>query len=92
MKESSHGYSGSSTSRAWQVLPRHLRRRAASHDVRRVPIRLREKARAEVASPAVSILLVASSLSRWTPFGREYWVVRCLNRAKLNVRAVLNRS
>ncbi|KAI9566167.1 ribonucleases P/MRP protein subunit POP1-domain-containing protein [Boletus coccyginus] len=38
----------SSTHRAWQTLPRHLRRRAASHDVRRVPIRLRDKARAEM--------------------------------------------
>ncbi|KAK7681603.1 hypothetical protein QCA50_015336 [Cerrena zonata] len=36
------------THRAWQQLPRHLRRRAASHDVRRVPVRLREKARAEM--------------------------------------------
>ncbi|KAG6333871.1 hypothetical protein ID866_5214 [Astraeus odoratus] len=39
----------SSTHRAWQTLPRHLRRRAASHDVRRVPLRLREKARAEAS-------------------------------------------
>ncbi|KAG8214891.1 hypothetical protein J3R82DRAFT_10062 [Butyriboletus roseoflavus] len=38
----------SSTHRAWQTLPRHLRRRAASHDVRRVPVRLRDKARAEM--------------------------------------------
>jgi len=37
----------SSTHRAWQTLPRHLRRRAASHNVRRVPLRVREKARAE---------------------------------------------
>ncbi|KAH8824939.1 POP1-domain-containing protein [Flagelloscypha sp. PMI_526] len=37
-----------STSRAWQELPRHLRRRAASHDVRRVPNRLRERAAAEM--------------------------------------------
>jgi ribonuclease P/MRP protein subunit POP1 len=36
------------THRVWQTLPRHLRRRAASHDVRRVPLRLRDKARAEV--------------------------------------------
>ncbi|KAG6844608.1 hypothetical protein H0H87_005542 [Tephrocybe sp. NHM501043] len=43
--------SASSTSRAWQALPRHLRRRAASHDVRRVPLRLREKARAEAIQP-----------------------------------------
>ena len=44
-------HSGSGTRRAWQALPRHLRRRAASHDVRRVPVRLREKARAEVRPP-----------------------------------------
>ncbi|CAL1712921.1 unnamed protein product [Somion occarium] len=40
----------SATQRAWQQLPRHLRRRAASHDVRRVPLRLRDKARAEMDS------------------------------------------
>ncbi|KDQ20858.1 hypothetical protein BOTBODRAFT_320829 [Botryobasidium botryosum FD-172 SS1] len=36
------------THRVWQTLPRHLRRRAASHDVRRVPVRLREKAQLEM--------------------------------------------
>ncbi|KAF8967138.1 ribonucleases P/MRP protein subunit POP1-domain-containing protein [Flammula alnicola] len=40
--------SASSTHRVWQTLPRHLRRRAASHDVRRVPLRLRERASAEM--------------------------------------------
>lgn len=39
-----------STHRAWQELPRHLRRRAASHNVRRVPLRLRDKSRSEVRS------------------------------------------
>ncbi|GJE88273.1 POP1 and POPLD domain-containing protein [Phanerochaete sordida] len=39
------------TQRAWQQLPRHLRRRAASHDVRRVPVRLRDKATAEMDAP-----------------------------------------
>lgn len=39
-----------STHRAWQELPRHLRRRAASHNVRRVPLRLRSKSRAEVSN------------------------------------------
>ncbi|KAL4402597.1 tRNA 5'-leader removal protein [Malassezia pachydermatis] len=34
--------------RAWQLLPRHLRRRAASHNVLRLPRRLRAKARAEL--------------------------------------------
>ncbi|KAJ7935581.1 NUC188 domain-containing protein [Mycena leptocephala] len=33
---------------AWQTLPRHLRRRAASHDVRRVPLRLRDRAKQEM--------------------------------------------
>jgi ribonuclease P/MRP protein subunit POP1 len=37
-----------STHRAWQELPRHLRRRTASHNVRRVPLRLRNRSRAEV--------------------------------------------
>ncbi|PPQ68334.1 hypothetical protein CVT24_004815 [Panaeolus cyanescens] len=43
--------SASSTHRVWQTLPRHLRRRAASHDVRRVPLRLRERAAAEMDPP-----------------------------------------
>ncbi|KAG8857326.1 hypothetical protein FRB96_005813 [Tulasnella sp. 330] len=37
-----------SSKRVFQTLPRHLRRRTASHDVRRVPLRLRVKARAEM--------------------------------------------
>ncbi|KAL7409931.1 ribonucleases P/MRP protein subunit POP1-domain-containing protein [Mrakia frigida] len=38
----------SSTKRAFQTLPRHLRRRAASHNARRVPGRLRAKATQEI--------------------------------------------
>ncbi|KAH6912558.1 ribonuclease P/MRP protein subunit [Coprinopsis sp. MPI-PUGE-AT-0042] len=45
--------SAGSTQRAWQALPRHLRRRAASHDVRRVPVRLRERARGEMDAKPV---------------------------------------
>ncbi|EIN12776.1 POP1-domain-containing protein [Punctularia strigosozonata HHB-11173 SS5] len=48
MEDAMQSARGASTYRAWQELPRHLRRRAASHDVRRVPARLREKARSEV--------------------------------------------
>ncbi|KAF5369289.1 hypothetical protein D9758_002524 [Tetrapyrgos nigripes] len=48
MQTAMQASASSSTTRAWQVLPRHLRRRAASHDPRRVPVRLREKARAEM--------------------------------------------
>lgn len=52
MHDAMQSSSDASTSRAWQELPRHLRRRAASHDVRRVPIRLRDKARAEMDAPS----------------------------------------
>ncbi|OCF60925.1 ribonuclease P/MRP protein subunit POP1 [Kwoniella mangroviensis CBS 10435] len=38
------------STRAFQSLPRHLRRRAASHNPRRVPKRLRSKAAAEIDS------------------------------------------
>ncbi|KZP33575.1 POP1-domain-containing protein [Athelia psychrophila] len=48
MQEAMDNVSGGSGQRVWQTLPRHLRRRAASHDVRRVPFRLRERARAEM--------------------------------------------
>lgn len=40
--------SAQSSSRAFQSLPRHLRRRAASHNPRRVPKRLRSRAAAEI--------------------------------------------
>ena len=39
--------------RAFQSLPRHMRRRAASHNIRRVPRRLRQKAKYEVISPGI---------------------------------------
>ncbi len=45
-----------STHRAWQELPRHLRRRAASHNVRRVPLRLRPKSSAEVSGPLCTFI------------------------------------
>ncbi|KAH7340957.1 ribonucleases P/MRP protein subunit POP1-domain-containing protein [Rhizoctonia solani] len=49
--------------RVWQTLPRHLRRRAASHDVRRVPVRLREKAKLEVR-PLVEISMLRHPTKR----------------------------
>ncbi|KAI5123460.1 hypothetical protein M0805_008830 [Coniferiporia weirii] len=52
MQEAMENASAGATHRVWQTLPRHLRRRAASHDVRRVPARLRQKARAEMDEPA----------------------------------------
>ncbi|KZT60139.1 POP1-domain-containing protein [Calocera cornea HHB12733] len=43
-----------STARAFQSVPRHLRRRAASHDVRRLPLRLRARAAVEIDAPKPS--------------------------------------
>lgn len=37
-----------SSTRAWQLLPRHARRRAASHNILRLPTRLRNKGLAEL--------------------------------------------
>jgi ribonuclease P/MRP protein subunit POP1 len=61
-----------STHRAWQELPRHLRRRAASHNVRRVPLRLRRKSRTEV-SVTVSpfIYIYTHSFSKMDPRRRK---------------------
>ncbi|KAF8272238.1 ribonucleases P/MRP protein subunit POP1-domain-containing protein [Lactarius quietus] len=59
-----------STHRAWQELPRHLRRRAASHNVRRVPLRLRPKSRAEMDSRRRKIL--GPSLPKLGKSRREY--------------------
>ncbi|KAI8871640.1 POP1-domain-containing protein [Ramicandelaber brevisporus] len=42
----------SNSARAFQTLPRHLRRRAASHNVKRIPVRLRERALAEMRKSA----------------------------------------
>lgn len=61
-----------SSKRSWQKLPRHLRRRAASHDTRRVPTYLREKAKAEVR-PSVQHAnrqptLVDGSTKKWRSF------------------------
>ncbi|KAI0259821.1 POP1-domain-containing protein [Gloeopeniophorella convolvens] len=50
MQEAMKNAKSASTHRAWQELPRHLRRRAASHNVRRVPLRLRQKSRSEMDS------------------------------------------
>ncbi|KAJ7095926.1 NUC188 domain-containing protein [Mycena belliarum] len=50
MQQAMKTASASATQRAWQLLPRHLRRRAASHDVRRVPLRLRDRARQEMTA------------------------------------------
>ncbi|KAJ1933521.1 Ribonucleases P/MRP protein subunit pop1, partial [Linderina macrospora] len=46
--------SNTGMARAFQTLPRHLRRRAASHNVKRIPQRLREKAISEMTKSAMS--------------------------------------
>jgi Ribonucleases P/MRP protein subunit POP1 len=40
--------SGALNQLAFQSLPRGLRRRAASHNIKRIPVKLREKAKSEV--------------------------------------------
>ncbi|EMS18934.1 ribonuclease P/MRP protein subunit POP1 [Rhodotorula toruloides NP11] len=50
------------TQRAFQSLPRHLRRRAASHNIRRLPSRLRERAKAEVPKDAAKPKRVSRSM------------------------------
>ena len=42
------GDGGGAGKRVFQQLPRHMRRRAMSHNIRRLPRRLREKAKKEV--------------------------------------------
>lgn len=42
------GYSRKTGLRVFQLVPRHLRRRAASHNIRRLPVRLRKAAEREV--------------------------------------------
>ncbi|KAJ1946003.1 Ribonucleases P/MRP protein subunit pop1, partial [Linderina pennispora] len=46
--------SNNGMARAFQTLPRHLRRRAASHNVKRIPKRLRDKAISEMKKSAMS--------------------------------------
>ncbi|GAA5982659.1 hypothetical protein JCM10908_006736 [Rhodotorula pacifica] len=50
------------TQRAFQSLPRHLRRRAASHNIRRLPERLRARARGEVPKDAAKPKRVTRSM------------------------------
>lgn len=45
----------SSNSLVFQTLPRHMRRRAMSHNIKRLPRRLRETARKEVQVHATQI-------------------------------------
>ncbi|GAA5839669.1 hypothetical protein JCM9279_005135 [Rhodotorula babjevae] len=52
MKRAMKSAKEAGTQRAFQSLPRHLRRRAASHNIRRLPSRLRERARGEVPKDA----------------------------------------
>ncbi|GAA6015972.1 hypothetical protein JCM10207_006824 [Rhodosporidiobolus poonsookiae] len=52
MQRSMRAAKEAGTQRAFQSLPRHLRRRAASHNIRRLPERLRKRALAEVPKDA----------------------------------------
>lgn len=52
------------TTRAFQKVPRSLRRRTASHNVKRVPRRLRARAKREVC-PAVIPTMTRELISDW---------------------------
>jgi len=64
-------HSEASTFRVWQTLPRHLRRRAASHNVHRVPLALRDRARAEARFSLIYHTLVPTVSSRWMSWRRK---------------------
>ena len=70
--------------RAWQLLPRHLRRRAASHNVLRLPRRLRNKARAELRASNTAAM-TRSEMRRRMPERTLHAYVR--RRAALKARA-----
>jgi ribonuclease P/MRP protein subunit POP1 len=80
-----------STHRAWQELPRHLRRRAASHNVRRVPLRLRNRSRAEVRSVSLSPYMILGLIStpRWTHYVEKSSGDHFRNEARTNVSPVV---
>ena len=63
-----------SAERAFQSLPRNLRRRAASHNIKRLPVRLRERAMREVRC--------AMKIIRWDRVGRLGGLPPELNREK----------
>ncbi|PWZ00271.1 POP1-domain-containing protein [Testicularia cyperi] len=72
------------TTRAWQLLPRHARRRAASHNLLRLPSRLRGKARAELRSSTTQAR-TKSEIRKRLP---DHGVLRAtLRRQKLAQRA-----
>ncbi len=54
----------SRTVRAWQLLPRHMRRRAASHNLLRLPARLRAKGARELAASRTSSKTRAETRAR----------------------------
>ncbi|SPO26755.1 related to Ribonucleases P/MRP protein subunit POP1 [Ustilago trichophora] len=72
------------TTRAWQLLPRHARRRAASHNLLRLPSRLRSKALAELRSSTTQARTRSDIRKRLPSHG----VIRAtLRRKKLAQRA-----
>lgn len=56
----------STNARVMQQLPRHMRRRAASHNVKRLPRHLRLEAEKEVASPFADLIFIT-----WDAFGMD---------------------
>lgn len=52
--------------RTFQLLPRHMRRRAMSHNVKRLPRRLRSQAEREVPFPPYALSTIYSSFEEST--------------------------
>lgn len=86
---SPHFIRAGTTHRAWQELPRHLRRRAASHNVRRVPLRLRGKSRAEVSDAPLDICITLILSRRWILGAEKYWDGRSRNSERADENIVV---
>ncbi|BGP20434.1 hypothetical protein JCM10213_001558 [Rhodosporidiobolus nylandii] len=68
MQRSMRSAKAAATLRAFQSLPRSLRRRAASHNIRRLPLRLRKRARGEVPKDAAKPKKVSRGM-----LGKRWW-------------------
>lgn len=65
--------------RTFQLLPRHMRRRAMSHNVKRLPRRLRSKAKGEVIKIPSHHLLVIVRHNDEMMFAAPHPSVPCIN-------------
>jgi hypothetical protein len=69
LKSSKHGL----VTRAHQEVPKEMRRRTSSHDVKRVPKRLRKRAIREVRIYYVRLSYAYANHSRWSKTIHQLW-------------------